>query len=266
MNSVHNVISLRAANTMKINNQLAQESQEPVSASQDGVNAPSFRASSIAKMINTPQVRKGGVALTMAALAMLGASCTKGVGCMSANNGITTDLAGNVIDPSDCDYIVPSSNVNISVSNTNSVVVNASNQELAALLEAIDARDAARWAQMLDSIAENNRLQASNNAFLGQIIQLLIRQGGKLDEIIDMMGAGFNNLAGQNEDLRAVLADIRAAVGETRDLSQEQNALLAALVNNVIAIANSTNNIEALTGQEIDLMRYLNIKKAMLLY
>lgn len=245
MNSVQNVISFKAANQMKLRqNQPAP--QVPVNVPQGDTFTPSFKGAQTKVVEKTVETvgnkipKSSGVKKFFKALALATVLATSAVGFTSCEKErIEVNVAEGDVT------------VNIDIDNS----------MITALLQALADQDAARWAALMAQLAETNHLLSANNEMMGQVIQILLQHGAKLDEIMGILGDGFAALAGDNQEIKAILISLVDAVNtnnqlaqQNNELAQANNDLLTRILANALAMRSENN---AANAAMIALMNYM---------
>ncbi len=276
MNSVPSVISLKSANLEQLKqnqNQNVYANQTPMSMMQYDTFSPSFKAKGnisnfkkamLPKIVglemffdNIMQGAKNVVNPKIAPV-MLGGLAVLAPATM------TSCKKGDLWGPDDPTVIVDEGNVTVNVNTEvniyldQNITITYDQSDIASLLLAIQQQNIEMWNEVISHLVEIN----GNLQVLPQIIALLVQQGAQLDEIITIMGAGFQQIAGDNEELKDILLKIQVAVDQGNNLSAQGNQMLASLIMLVSQLAadqNLANNtiIQQLGGLEhiIELMQ-----------
>ena len=262
MNSVQNVIGFKAVtNQMKLK-EGEPAPQVPVSNPQGDTFTPSFKGSKLGVLKNFKEDARwfGSNYLPNKNFfkSFKNLVTSIGLGATMSTTAITATLGTLFLTSCEADPIevnVQEGDVAVDVQ----VYIDAST--ITALLQALHDQDKELWAQLMAEIATMNSLLANNNQLLGQVIEILIQHGAKLDEIAGILGAGFATLAGDNQEIKEILLNLQAAVNINNELAQENNELAAAnndLLTQILAIAISikdSNN--AANAMIIQLMNFL---------
>lgn len=255
MNSVPNVISLKSANLEQLKqnqNQNVYANQTPMSMMQYDTFSPSFKAKGnisnfkkamLPKIVglemffdNIMQGAKNVVSPKIAPV-MLGGLAVVTPSIM------TSCKKGDLWGPDDSTVIVDEGDVTVNVNTevnlylNQNITITYEQSDITALMQALQEQNEAMWNQVISHLVEIN----GNLQVLPQIIALLVQKGAQLDEIITIMGEGFQQIAGDNEELKAILNAIQVVVAHGNNLSAQGNQMLASLIMVVSQLAHDQN-------------------------
>ncbi|MCQ2744606.1 MAG: hypothetical protein MJ230_07445 [bacterium] len=254
MNSVPSVISLKSANLEQLKqnqNQNVYANQTPMSMMQYDTFSPSFKAKGnisnfkkamLPKIVglemffgNVMQGAKNVVSPEIAPV-MLGGLAVLAPATM-------TSCKKSLIEPESPTVIVNEGGVTVNVNTevnlylNQNITITYDQSDIASLLLAIQQQNIEMWNEVISHLVEIN----GNLQVLPQIIALLVQQGAQLNDIITIMDEGFQQIAGDNEELKAILYAIQEAVTNGNNLSAQGNQMLASLIMIVSQLAHDQN-------------------------